>query len=279
VIDFIDMVLESNRDLVLRRLVECLGRDRTRHQVAEVTSLGLVQMTRKRIGSGLIETFSEDCDHCKGRGIIVHEQPIEPSNRSVGMGGGMGGGQGNSQGGGNDEPRGRRSRGGRGRNRTGEDVPAAVEVKPSPMALAGTKPHPEDAVPVLVDEVTDVVEVAEASEVVQVTEVAEAVVPKGADSSDSADEQAGETVPEAPEPVSAAPIVVTTTRRRRAGRPAGPAVAVEADAAVETAASPVPENADGADSSEGPGNAELEDGEGAAPVFHVPVKKRGARKR
>jgi ribonuclease E len=279
VIDFIDMVLESNRDLVLRRLVECLGRDRTRHQVAEVTSLGLVQMTRKRIGSGLIETFSEDCDHCKGRGIIVHEQPIEPSNRSVGMGGGMGGGQGNSQGGGNDEPRGRRSRGGRGRNRTGEDVPAAVEVKPSPMALAGTKPHPEDAVPVLVDEVTDVVEVAEASEVVQVTEVAEAVVPKGADSSDSADEQAGETVPEAPEPVSAAPIVVTTTRRRRAGRPAGPAVAVEAEAAVETAASPVPENADGADSSEGPGNAELEDGEGAAPVFHVPVKKRGARKR
>ncbi|MDO4898914.1 MAG: Rne/Rng family ribonuclease, partial [Rothia sp. (in: high G+C Gram-positive bacteria)] len=47
VVDFIDMVLESNRELVLRRLVECLGRDRTKHQVAEVTSLGLVQMTRK----------------------------------------------------------------------------------------------------------------------------------------------------------------------------------------------------------------------------------------
>ena len=59
VIDFIDMVLESNRDLVLRRLVECLGRDRTKHQVAEVTSLGLVQMTRKRIGPGLLEAFSE----------------------------------------------------------------------------------------------------------------------------------------------------------------------------------------------------------------------------
>ena len=68
VVDFIDMVLESNRDLVLRRLVECLGRDRTRHQVAEVTSLGLVQMTRKRIGTGLLEAFSETCEHCQGRG-------------------------------------------------------------------------------------------------------------------------------------------------------------------------------------------------------------------
>ena len=66
VVDFIDMVLESNRDLVLRRLVECLGRDRTRHQVAEVTSLGLVQMTRKRIGTGLLEAFSEDCDALQG---------------------------------------------------------------------------------------------------------------------------------------------------------------------------------------------------------------------
>ena len=69
VVDFIDMVLESNRDLVLRRLVECLGRDRTRHQVAEVTSLGLVQMTRKRIGTGLLEAFSENCEHCQGRGV------------------------------------------------------------------------------------------------------------------------------------------------------------------------------------------------------------------
>ena len=71
VVDFIDMVLESNRDLVLRRLVECLGRDRTKHQVAEVTSLGLVQMTRKRIGSGLLESFSETCEACNGRGIRV----------------------------------------------------------------------------------------------------------------------------------------------------------------------------------------------------------------
>jgi len=77
------MVLESNRDLVLRRLIECLGRDRTKHQVAEVTSLGLVQMTRKRIGSGLIESFSHECDACNGRGIKVslneephHEAPV-----------------------------------------------------------------------------------------------------------------------------------------------------------------------------------------------------------
>ncbi|MFP3714666.1 Rne/Rng family ribonuclease [Puerhibacterium sp. TATVAM-FAB25] len=77
VIDFIDMVLESNRDLVLRRLVECLGRDRTKHQVAEVTSLGLVQMTRKRVGQGLVEAFSETCEHCKGRGFVVHTDPVE----------------------------------------------------------------------------------------------------------------------------------------------------------------------------------------------------------
>ncbi|ROR93143.1 ribonuclease E [Salana multivorans] len=77
VIDFIDMVLESNRDLVLRRLIECLGRDRTRHQVAEVTSLGLVQMTRKRVGQGLVEAFSTPCEHCHGRGFTVDSQPHE----------------------------------------------------------------------------------------------------------------------------------------------------------------------------------------------------------
>ena len=71
VIDFIDMVLESNRELVLRRLLECLARDRTKHQVAEVTSLGLVQMTRKRVGSGLLEAFSEPCECCNGRGRII----------------------------------------------------------------------------------------------------------------------------------------------------------------------------------------------------------------
>ncbi len=77
VIDFIDMALESNRDHVLRRLVECLGRDRTKHQVAEVTSLGLVQMTRKRVGQGLIEAFSTTCESCGGRGIHIHSEPVK----------------------------------------------------------------------------------------------------------------------------------------------------------------------------------------------------------
>ena len=82
VIDFIDMVLESNRDLVLRRLIECLGRDRTRHQVAEVTSLGLVQMTRKRVGQGLVEAFSTVCEACEGRGYIIHDHPVEENEES-----------------------------------------------------------------------------------------------------------------------------------------------------------------------------------------------------
>uniref|UniRef100_UPI0035577555 Rne/Rng family ribonuclease n=1 Tax=Streptomyces sp. KL116D TaxID=3045152 RepID=UPI0035577555 len=107
VIDFIDMVLESNRDLVLRRLLECLGRDRTKHQVAEVTSLGLVQMTRKRVGQGLLESFSETCVHCNGRGVIVHmEQPTASG----------GGGK-----------RKKRGRGGNGADHTHEHTHEAVE--------------------------------------------------------------------------------------------------------------------------------------------------------
>jgi len=114
VIDFIDMVLENNRDLVLRRLVECLGRDRTRHQVAEVTSLGLVQMTRKRIGTGLLEAFSEPCAHCHGRGLTVHDQPVEPHSHddSAGRGTRRRGGRGGDNlagGGGNSRGRGERT--------------------------------------------------------------------------------------------------------------------------------------------------------------------------
>ncbi|MEU8181414.1 Rne/Rng family ribonuclease [Micromonospora sp. NPDC049044] len=86
VIDFIDMVLESNRELVLRRLTECLGRDRTKHQVTEITSLGLVQMTRKRIGAGLLEAFSETCECCKGRGVIMHTEPVPEKPRAAGAG-------------------------------------------------------------------------------------------------------------------------------------------------------------------------------------------------
>ena len=106
VIDFIDMVLEANRDLVVRRLLECLGRDRTKHQVAEVTSLGLVQMTRKRVGSGLIEVFSEECECCQGRGIHISSEPVDNGN---------GGGQ-------KDDSSGSRRGRGRGRGAKGEDA-------------------------------------------------------------------------------------------------------------------------------------------------------------
>ncbi|GAB3405169.1 hypothetical protein GCM10027515_18170 [Schumannella luteola] len=112
VIDFIDMVLESNRDLVLRRLVECLSRDRTKHQVAEVTSLGLVQMTRKKLGLGLLETFSEPCEHCAGRGVVVYHDPVT---KHRGNGGGSNGGNGGQNGGGESgSGRSRRGRGGSG---------------------------------------------------------------------------------------------------------------------------------------------------------------------
>ena len=107
VVDFIDMVLESNRDLVQRRLIECLSRDRTKHQVAEITSLGLVQMTRKKLGLGLLETFSEPCEVCAGRGVIVFHEPVTRSrsadkpaekSRRGGSGASSGGGSGRSRG-------------------------------------------------------------------------------------------------------------------------------------------------------------------------------------
>jgi ribonuclease E len=118
VVDFIDMVLESNRDLVLRRLVECLGRDRTRHQVAEVTSLGLVQMTRKRIGTGLLESFSHECEACKGRGVVITAEPVEPRKDEPRSGGATR----NRRGG-----RNRSGSGGNGGNAGKQDKPAVEE--------------------------------------------------------------------------------------------------------------------------------------------------------
>jgi ribonuclease E len=129
VIDFIDMVLESNRDLVLRRLTECLGRDRTKHQVAEVTSLGLVQMTRKRVGQGLLEVFSEPCDHCRGRGVVISTDPVDEKRRSGGPSGNVGGpatNAGSGNGGGNN----RRDRSGGSRDNAKDaaaDVPETAE--------------------------------------------------------------------------------------------------------------------------------------------------------
>jgi len=134
VIDFIDMVLESNRDLVVRRLLECLGRDRTKHQVAEVTSLGLIQMTRKRVGAGLIEVFSDTCEHCNGRGFIISAEPIDrPAGDDGSSGGGSGGGGGGGKSGGADSGTGRGTRGRRTRGSGRDtDLPVTPEPKVTP---------------------------------------------------------------------------------------------------------------------------------------------------
>jgi ribonuclease E len=135
VIDFIDMVLEDNRDLVLRRLVECLGRDRTRHQVAEVTSLGLVQMTRKRIGTGLLEAFSETCTCCQGRGFHVLNEPVVPEPDVEDEGASRGRDSGRSRGG--------RSSGGRSRSDVGTETAQAVRT-PALDPRLRPKPHPPE---------------------------------------------------------------------------------------------------------------------------------------
>ncbi|HPU14018.1 MAG TPA: Rne/Rng family ribonuclease [Aeromicrobium sp.] len=160
VIDFIDMVLESNRDLVLRRLVECLGRDRTRHQVAEVTSLGLVQMTRKRIGTGLLESFSHECDACSGRGVVIQDAPVEPKKDEGPRRGRRGGRAG--KGGNAEQKSGANSNQGRQRQNQAEDV-KTDEVKveaPAPAPVAAELPFGEaQATPDVAE--ADAVEVAQ----------------------------------------------------------------------------------------------------------------------
>jgi ribonuclease E len=181
VVDFIDMVLESNRDLVLRRLVECLSRDRTKHQVAEVTSLGLVQMTRKKLGLGLLESFSEPCDVCAGRGIVIHHDPVTKHRQSAQpevrrSRGGKGGGNGGN---GGDSGRGQSGNGGQQKNGNGNTGTHAItdDVKNALAQIAAsTIPHapaPEDAPAAPVTEV----QVAERAETpVEVASVAAAEV-------------------------------------------------------------------------------------------------------
>ncbi|MGB0101334.1 MAG: Rne/Rng family ribonuclease, partial [Nocardioides sp.] len=161
VVDFIDMVLESNRDLVLRRLIECLGRDRTRHQVAEVTSLGLVQMTRKRIGTGLVEAFSENCEHCQGRGVVVHDQPVEAKR----------GGDDDSRRGGGGRRGGRRGRGSDGDQRDSskdsqrdahQQSSKESQKPPTPKDVAAMA-KPENAEAALVDEPDETNEVPQSA--------------------------------------------------------------------------------------------------------------------
>jgi ribonuclease E len=199
VVDFIDMVLESNRDLVLRRMVECLGRDRTRHQVAEVTSLGLVQMTRKRIGTGLLEAFSENCEHCQGRGVVIHEQPVAPRSsddapRSAGggrrsRGGGGGGGR------------------GRGQDDQAANTPKAV---PSPKDVAAMA-KPENAAPA--DDDDETFEPLTEVEPTPTTEPEPDVQPEVQAEPDVQPEPEPEPEPEAPAAEPEAPKVVTRTRR------------------------------------------------------------------
>ena len=156
VVDFIDMVLETNRDLVLRRLVECLSRDRTKHQVAEVTSLGLVQMTRKKLGLGLLESFSENCEVCAGRGLIVHHDPVF-KHRSQENGNGNGGNGGGSAG----SSRGRRGRGGGAtaapKNGHGSNGTHAIteDVRNALAQIAKSTVHPADDAPPVTGVVQD----------------------------------------------------------------------------------------------------------------------------
>ncbi|MEV6877539.1 translation initiation factor IF-2 N-terminal domain-containing protein [Amycolatopsis sp. NPDC051128] len=264
VIDFIDMVLESNRELVLRRLTECLGRDRTRHQVAEVTSLGLVQMTRKKIGTGLLEAFSTPCEHCKGRGVVVSTEP----QRIAGGTAQSPGGNGNGGGGGGGEKSSRRSRGRGGKSEDAapqhvEAAKAEVHAVPPPekresiasavaaMANASkaAKEHDHGALNGngYVSEVTDVTDVPEAAEAAEpATEVADVPVTTEADERpvpqeepaverSAAPEPAEVPVEASPEPVEPVahpevsvpePAVRSTRRRSRraASRPAGPPV-------------------------------------------------------
>ncbi|MFN8158543.1 MAG: Rne/Rng family ribonuclease [Candidatus Nanopelagicales bacterium] len=222
VIDFIDMVLESNRDLVLRRLIECLGRDRTKHQVAEVTSLGLVQMTRKRIGQGLLEVFSEPCEACQGRGYHVHSEPVVAKAAASGENGGGEEKSGRS---------GRRRKGGSDSARAAstpevepraidpkvsaamEKVHAAAAKRAAEAAARGEEPEPAD-VAVLEGE-APVAEPEETDEIA--VDVAEAVA-----RADEAEAQAAEVEAEA---VEAAPEAAEAaeTSEPAAEAPAGPA--------------------------------------------------------
>ncbi|WP_322919727.1 Rne/Rng family ribonuclease [Nocardioides renjunii] len=322
VVDFIDMVLESNRDLVVRRLVECLGRDRTRHQVAEVTSLGLVQMTRKRIGTGLLEAFSENCEHCQGRGVVIKDQPVDPDAKPE-DGEGRRGGRRRGRRGASDEGTGN---GGNGESR------AAEHHAPSPKDVAAMARHDKQAEESATDETptdetpTDETPTGTESGQPEAAAVAEVPTDVPADAATEALAQVPTEVPteapaEAPAAVEPAvvdapvadastealvadapteapvedekPRVVTRTRRRSASRPAGPpalpaatggtssgvAGTLPTSGAVEPGTVDVEPGtqADGSTDGAVDGSA---DGSADAPVIeHVPIKKKGARKR
>ncbi len=240
VVDFIDMVLESNRDLVLRRMVECLGRDRTRHQVAEVTSLGLVQMTRKRIGTGLLEAFSENCEHCQGRGLITHHEPVEPKKgkqddepRRGGSGGSGGSGRRAGRGRkGDDADHGSGSGSGNGTGRapSPKDVAAMARHEPRPTEDGAPAPEsaPESAAQSAPEPAPESAPESVPSQAATSEAAPQAATPESSAAPDAPDTpvdttpEQSEPAPEPAEPVSTTPRLVTSSRRRVARRPAGP---------------------------------------------------------
>ncbi|GAB3136100.1 Rne/Rng family ribonuclease [Tsukamurella serpentis] len=260
VVDFIDMVLESNRDLVLRRLTEALGRDRTRHQVSEVTSLGLVQMTRKRIGTGLVEAFSTPCQACGGRGLIVHEAPVES---------GGGGEEGGRSG---DKPEGGRKKRKRSKSDGGQSAapaqPAPKEDKPAhkgehPMFKAMAAHHD--------DEGEAAEQTAQAEPAAEQTTPAEHAAEQTAQAEPA--EQPGQAEPAAePEakPAGAAKAAnqekAPSTRRRRVARKAPTTTSASAQTIVVDMTVPVAEPA--------PPSVSAAGGESAA----EPARKRARRR-
>lgn len=70
-IDFIDMLLEPNQDKVINAIKTAMAQDKTRSQVFDMSPLGLLEVTRKRVSAGLLESFSETCPTCEGRGILL----------------------------------------------------------------------------------------------------------------------------------------------------------------------------------------------------------------
>jgi ribonuclease E len=225
VVDFIDMVLENNRDLVLRRLIECLGRDRTKHQVAEVTSLGLVQMTRKRIGQGLLEVFSEPCEACQGRGYHVHSEPVVAKAAAPDTDGPA-------------ARSGRRRKGGEGDAESGADTGAAEgrpKARKRGSKAAGSSPSPEVAVKAVDPAVSAAMEKVHAAAAKRAADAAAAAAagePAPAADAGSEPETGSDQALEVPVAAVEAPAAPARRVRgaRKAGRPAGPATAAAAPA-------------------------------------------------